>query len=84
MELAGIAVDRLDVLELADRLIQANHPNTAVLLLAPRVAGDERVDLDIRDREALIDVLDNTPDTLGELYDALVLEQLSRRLGHVA
>ena len=40
MELAGIAVDPVDVFELADRLIQAGHPNTAVLLLTPRVAGD--------------------------------------------
>jgi nucleoside-diphosphate-sugar epimerase len=84
MELAGIAVDRVDVFELADRLIQAGHTNTAVLLLTPRAAADERVELDNRDREALIDVLENTPDTLGELYDAVVAEQVSRSLGHVA
>jgi hypothetical protein len=84
MELAGITVDRSDIFELADRLIQANHPNTAVLLLTPRAADDERVELDNRDREALIAVLADTPDTLGELYDALVLEQVSRSLGHVA
>ena len=35
MELAGIAVDPVDVFELADRLIQAGHPNTAVLLHPP-------------------------------------------------
>jgi hypothetical protein len=83
MELAGIAVDRPDVFDLADRLIQAGHTDTAVLLLTPR-ADDEQVELDNRDREALIDVLDNTPDTLGELYDALVIARLSRSLGHVA
>ena len=84
MELAGIAVDPRDVFELADRLMQANHPNTAVLLLAPRVAGDERVELDFRDRDALIAVLGDTPDTLAELYDALVIEQVSRSLGQTA
>jgi hypothetical protein len=84
MELAGIAVDRSDVFDLADRLIQAGHANTAVLLLTPRAADDERVQLDSRDPEALIAVLDNTPDTLGELYDALVIDRLSRSLGHVA
>ena len=84
MELAGIAVDPVDVFELADRLIQAGHPNTAVLLLTPRVAGDERVELDVRDREALIAVLNDTPDTLTELYDALVIEQVSRILGQTA
>ena len=84
MELAGIAVDPVDVFELADRLMQANHPNTAVLLLTPRVAGAERVELDFRDRDALIDVLGDAPDTLVELYDALVVEQVSRSLGQLA
>jgi hypothetical protein len=64
MELAGIAVDRPDVFDLADRLIQAGHTDTAVLLLTPR-ADDERVELDNRDREALIDVLDTHPTLLA-------------------
>ena len=43
-----------------------------------------RVELDVRDREALIAVLNDTPDTLTELYDALVIEQVSRILGQTA
>ena len=71
MELAGIAVDPVDVFELADRLIAGRSSEYRGAASPPRVAGD-RVELDVRDREALIAVLNDTPDTLTELYDALV------------
>ena len=63
MEIAGIAVDRLADLELADRLRHAGHMDTAALVLIADTAGDERVGLDIRDRDAITDVLGDTPDT---------------------
>ena len=94
MELAGIRIERLAVLELAERLGHARHSDTAALLLIADATGDERVALDIRDREAIIDVLGDTPDTLAvlgdtpdtlaELYDVLVNEQMSRSLGQMA
>ena len=82
MELAGIALDDLDVLELAERLARAAHTDTVALLLIAQRSGDEQVALNIRDREAIIDVLGDTRDTLAELYDVLVNEH--RSLGQVA
>jgi hypothetical protein len=83
MELAGIAVDRLAVLELAERLSYAGHTHTAALLFISDASGDERVALSIEDREAIINVLGDTPDTLAELCDVLVVEQMSRSLGQM-
>jgi hypothetical protein len=84
MELAGIAVDRLGVLELAERLTHAGYPDTAALLLIADASGDERVGLSISDREAIIDVLGETPDTLAELHGVLVVEHMSRALDKMA
>ena len=84
MELAGIAVDHLDVLELAERLARAAHTDTVALLLIAQRCGDERVALSIEDREAIIDVLADTPDTLAELYDVLVLEHMYSALDSMA
>jgi hypothetical protein len=84
MELAGIAVDRLAVLALAERLAHAGHTDTAALLLIADASGDDRVALSIKDRESVIDVLVDSPDTLAELHDILVLEQMSRSLGQMA
>jgi hypothetical protein len=83
MEIAGVAVDRLAVIELADRLLHAGHMDTAALLLA-YACDDERVALNIEDREAVIDVLADTPDTLAELFEVLVLEHMYRALESVA
>ena len=47
MELAGIAVDRLAVLELAERLSHGGYLDTAALLLIADASGDERVGLSI-------------------------------------
>jgi len=84
MELGGITIDRLAMLELAERLGHARHSDTAALLLMSDAVGDERVALNIRDREAIIDVLGDTPDNLADLYEVLVLEHTSRTLGQMA
>ncbi len=84
MEIAGIVVDGLAVIELADRLLYAGHMDTAALLLIAHAHGDERVELNLEDREAVIEVLGDTPDTLAELRDALLVEQMSRSLGQMA
>jgi hypothetical protein len=84
MELAGIEIDRLAVLELAKRLTRAGHMDTAALLLIADASGDERVGLSIKDREAIIDVLDNPPHTLAELHGVLVVEHMSRSLDSMA
>jgi hypothetical protein len=84
MELAGIAVDDLDVLELAERLARAGHTDTVALLLIAMRFGDEQVALNNEDREAIIDVLADTPDTLAELHDGLVLEQMYSALDSMA
>ena len=39
MEIAGIAVDGLAVIELADRLLHAGHMDTAALLLIAHACG---------------------------------------------
>ena len=84
MELAGITVDDVAVLELAERLAGAAHTDTLALLLIARRSGDQRVALSIKDREAIIDVLGDRPDALAELYEVLVAEQMSRSLGQMA
>ena len=85
MELAGIAVDRLGVLELAERLTHAGHTDTAALLLMADASGEERVGLSVKDREAVIDVLgESTPDNLAELHDVLVVEHMSRGIDKMA
>ena len=84
MELAGIRVDRVAVLELAERLVHAGHLDTAALLLGADGRGVERVTLDERDIEAVIDVRGETPDTLAELYSVLVFEHRYRALDGIA
>ena len=84
MELAGIAVDRLAVLELAERLSYAGHTDTAALLLIADASGDERVGFSIKDREAVLDVLREPPDALCELRGALMSERVGRVRGLMA
>jgi len=84
MELAGIAVDRLAVLGLAERLTHAGYMDTAALLLIADASDDERVALSITDREAVLDVLQDAPDALSELHEALLTEQASRARGTMA
>ena len=84
MELAGIAVDRLAVLELAERLTHAGYTDTAALILIADASGDERVGLSVKDREAVIDVLVDTPDSLAQLHGVLVVEHMSRTLDKMA
>ena len=85
MEIAGIAVERLAALALAERLTHAGDMETAALLLIADAAGDERVALSIRDREEIINVLgDDVPDSLAELHGVLVIEHMGRSLGTMA
>ena len=84
MELAGIAVDRLAVLGLAERLTHAGYMDTAALLLIADASGDERVGLSITDREAVLDVLQDAPDGLRELREALMVEHAGRARGTMA
>jgi hypothetical protein len=84
MELAGVAVDRLAVLDLAERLTRAGYMDTAARLLIADASGDERVGLSVKDREAIIDVLDDPPDTLAKLHGVLVVEHMSRALDKMA
>jgi hypothetical protein len=84
MEIAGVAVDPVAVVELAERLSYAGHLDTAALLLTADASGEERVGLSILDREAVIDVFDDVPDNLAELHGVLVIEHMSRTLGRMA
>ncbi len=84
MELAGIAVDRLAVLELAERLTRAGYMDTAALLLIADASGDDRVGFSIKDREAVLDVLDDPPAGLCELRGALISERVGRVRGQIA
>jgi hypothetical protein len=54
MEIAGIAVDRLDVLVLAERLSHGGHTETAAYLLIADACYDDFVGLSIEDREAVL------------------------------
>ena len=78
IEIAGIGVDGLAVIDLSDRLLHAGHTDTAVLLLIAHAAGDERVGLNINDREAVLDVLLDPPDGLCELRGALMVERVGQ------
>ena len=60
------------------------YMDTAALLLMADASGDERVGLSIKDREAIMDVLDGVPDNLAELHSVLVVEQMSRTLDTMA
>jgi hypothetical protein len=81
MELAGIAVDRLAARRTPDprRLMY-----TAAFHLIADASGEERVGLSIKDREAIIDVLGDTPETLAELLGVLVVEQMGGTLDKMA
>ena len=76
MEIAGIAVDGLAVIELADRLLLAGHMDTAALLLIADACDDERVGVNSKDREAVLAVLHDPPDGLCELRRALMVEHV--------
>ena len=84
MEIAGISVNRLAVLGLAERLVHAGHMDTAALLLIAHACGDERVGLSIKDREAVLAVLRDPPEGLRELRGALMVEHVGRTLGKMA
>ncbi len=84
VDLAGIQIAHLDVLELADRLVLADQTEIASLLLIADAAGDPRVDLTITDREHILAVLVDAPDGLLELRAALLAEHVARTRGDMA
>ena len=74
MKLAGVSVNAIAVLELAERLVHAGHWETAALLLDAQAAGAGRVGFSTKDREALLAVLREPPHKLRELRGALVVD----------
>jgi hypothetical protein len=78
MRIAGIAIEGIAVLGLAERLVHAGHMDTAALLLTAQASGDERIGLHHQDREAVLSVLRDAPDGLSELRAALMAEDAGR------
>jgi hypothetical protein len=72
--LAGIHVDDRLVLDLARRLREAGLDDTAEVLEDGYDGGRPAPALTIPDREAILRVLDDPPDELGELRGVLLHE----------
>ncbi len=79
MQLAGIPVRDVLVLDIALRLRRADYANTADMLEAAVATERQIVALTIHDREAILAVLDDPPDGLAELRSVLVAEHAWRR-----
>jgi hypothetical protein len=84
VELAGIVVDRLAVLELAERLSQGGHDDTAMLLRVADAIQVGRLGLTVEDREVIIGTLDDAPPGLQELRGVLLDEHVARVGGEMA
>jgi len=80
VEIAGIEIDGLAVLGLAERLVHAGHSDTAALLLTAQTSRDEHLGLTVEHREAVLAVLRDPPDGLRELRAALMVDDV-RRVG---
>ena len=74
MYVAGIRVRDEDVLELARRLYAAGFDETAERLVVALEAEEGIVGLSVDDREAILRVLDDPPDSLAELRGVLLHE----------
>jgi hypothetical protein len=74
MELAGIQLSDVLVLELADRLRRAGHDATADRLQAAIATSSAVTALPDEDRAAIIDVLDVPPSGLVSLRNRLLEE----------
>ena len=61
---------------LADELIAAGYPGTATALLHADADAMQSIALTAHDREALLQVLEDPPEELGELRDALLDQDL--------
>ena len=78
MWLAGISVADPVVLDLVGRLREAELDRPADHLERTLARGARIVALDVEDREAILQVLDDCPDALHELRSVLVDERLWR------
>lgn len=83
MKLAGIVVNALGVLGLAELLVHGGHWETAAFLLDAQAAGAKRVGLSTKDREAILAVLPEPPEELCELRRALVVDRLGEAIDSV-
>jgi hypothetical protein len=83
VQIAGVSVERLSVLELAERLFRRGHDHIALLLRVAEAVQAGQLELTIEESEAIIDVL-GVADDLTELYESLMVERLSRSLGPIA
>ena len=74
MELAGFAVEDELVLDLVELLRDGGYEQTAERLKWAVRYGDELVGLRIADRLAILDVLDDGPESLADLRGVLTSE----------
>lgn len=74
MLIAGVEIAPHHIVSLADELIAAGHPGTAATLL--HADAKQSIALTALDREALLQVLEDPPEELGELRDALLDQDL--------
>lgn len=70
IDVAGVRVPRVAMLEVAHRLVLGGNSEAAGRVLSGLVAGD-RITLDEYAREAVLGVLDDPPALLGQLREAL-------------
>jgi hypothetical protein len=75
MLIAGIEVAPPHIVWLADELIAAGNPGTAATLLNAD-ADAHSIELTAGDREALLQVLEDPPEELVELREALLDQDL--------
>ena len=79
MMLAGLPIPNELVLELAGRLRDSGLDGTAETLEGACADSERRVALTIPDREAILRVLEDVPEGLGELRAVLLKEHEWRR-----
>ena len=79
MMLAGLPIPNELVLDLAGRLRDSGLDNTAETLEGACADSERRVALTIPDREAILRVLEDAPEGLGELRAVLLKEHQWRK-----
>jgi hypothetical protein len=79
VRLAGLSVREGSVAALAELLLAAGFEDTGDTLLVALDAEQDLVALSIADREAILRVLDNPPESLAELRGVLLAEHEARK-----
>jgi hypothetical protein len=79
MQLAGVTVADAEVLPLAKRLVAAGLTNTADTLTVAYTADTEIVGLTCEERDDILGVLDDPPDSLCQLRAVLLQEHRWRQ-----